>query len=111
MLLRLAKYNLAVKYVGSADVPIADTLSRPIHPDSDPAVKGLDVTIAQVMKVSATRLEILQRATQDDTAMLELITNIKSGWPESMQDLPEHLHSYWCFRDEMAIMDGLVMKG
>ena len=28
-----------------------------------------------------------------------------------MQDLPQHLHPYWCFCDELTILDGLVMKG
>ena len=28
-----------------------------------------------------------------------------------MQDLPQHLHPYWCFRDELTILDALVMKG
>ena len=28
-----------------------------------------------------------------------------------MQDLPEHLHPYWCFRDELTILDGIVTKG
>ena len=28
-----------------------------------------------------------------------------------MQDIPEHLHPYWCFRDELTILDGLIMKG
>ena len=28
-----------------------------------------------------------------------------------MQDLPQHLHPYWCFRDELTILDGLAVKG
>ena len=28
-----------------------------------------------------------------------------------MQDIPEHLHPYWCFRDELTILDGLIIKG
>ena len=34
-----------------------------------------------------------------------------TGWPESMQDLPQDIHPFWCFRDELVILDGLVMKG
>ena len=25
--------------------------------------------------------------------------------------VPEHLHPYWCFHDELTILDGLIMKG
>ncbi|CAB4003691.1 Transposon Ty3-G Gag-Pol poly [Paramuricea clavata] len=28
-----------------------------------------------------------------------------------MQDVPQHLHPYWCFRDDLTILDGLIMKG
>lgn len=28
-----------------------------------------------------------------------------------MQDIPEHLHPYWCLRHELTILDGLIMKG
>ena len=28
-----------------------------------------------------------------------------------MQDVPQKLHPYWCFRDELTLVDGLIMKG
>ena len=34
-----------------------------------------------------------------------------NGWPDCMSDLPETLQPYWCFLDELAILDGLIMKG
>ena len=33
-----------------------------------------------------------------------------TGWPDSTQVVPEDLHPYWCFRDELKILDRLVMK-
>ena len=43
--------------------------------------------------------------------MVELSNLVTTGWPESMQDLPQHLHPYWCFCDKLTILDGLVVKG
>ncbi len=77
----------------------------------DKEISGLDVTIAQVLKIRHTHLHSLQEETKSDTVLSALADLIKTGWPNSMQDLQEDLHPYWCFRDELSIMDGLIMKG
>lgn len=111
MLLRLSQYDLHVKYVGAKSVLLADTLSRLVTPGSGAAVPGLDISIAQVLKVAPTRLQSLQRDTGSDPVLMSLMTYITQGWPNSVQDLPSALHPFWCFRDELAVLDGLVMKG
>ena len=111
MLLRLSKYDIQVKYVGSKSVLLADTLSRLIQPGSAREIPGLDINIAQVLKVEPTRLEFLQEETKADSTWAALTDLIITGWPDSMQNLPEHVHPYWCFRDELTILDGIVMKG
>ena len=111
MLLRLAKYNIEVKYVGAKSVLLADTLSRLLTPGKDEEVTGLDVTIAQVLKVAVTRLESLRAESQTDPTLRILSDYIRTGWPKSMQDLDPTVKDYWCFRDELTILDGLIMKG
>lgn len=111
MLLRLRTYDVQVKYVSAKNVLLADTLSRLIKPGSDSTIPGLDVSIAQVLKIRQTRLACLQEETKCDPVLSQLSELVNNGWPESMQDLPESVQPYWCFRDELAIMDGLVMKG
>ena len=111
MLLRLRKYQLTVKYVGAKSVLLADTLSRLVHPGQDKTIPGLDVTIAQVLKIGATTKEILQEGTKEDSALKQLHDLIMNGFPDSMQDLPEELHYYWPFRDELTVMDGIILKG
>ena len=69
------------------------------------------MTIAQVLKVEPTRLEYLQDATKSDNELTDLSKLITEGWPDSLQDVPEHLRPYWSFRDELTIMNGLVLKG
>ncbi|CAB4003690.1 Hypothetical predicted protein [Paramuricea clavata] len=51
MLLRLSIYNVQVKYVGSKSVLLADTLSRLVDPSKAKEIPGLDINIAQVIKV------------------------------------------------------------
>ena len=57
MLLRLSKYDTHVNYVGSKSVLLADTLSWLVQPGTAKAIPGLDINIAQVLKVEPTRLE------------------------------------------------------
>ena len=111
MLLRLRMYDLEVKYVGSKSVLLADTLSRLIQPGTHPPIPGLDVTIAEVLRIRPTHLESLRAETQLDPTLSKLRQHILGGWPESMQDLSEDLRPYWCFRDELVMLDGLLMKG
>ena len=104
ILLRLSKYDTQVKYVGSKSVLLANTLSRLVQPGTAKEIPGLDINIA-------TRLESLQEETKADPTLASLTDLIITGWPDSMQDLPDNLHPYWCFRDELTILNGLVMKG
>ena len=107
MLLRLSKYDIQVKFVGSKNVLLAETLSRLIKPGSTREISGLDISIAQVLKVERPRLESLQEETKADSTLAALTDLIITGWPDSIHGLPEHLHPYWCFRDELRILDGL----
>ena len=111
MLLRLSKYDTQVNYVESTSVLLADTLSRLVQPGTAKEIPGLDINIAQVLKVEPTRLESLQEKTKADSTLASLTELIITGWPETMQDLPDNLYSYWCFQYELTILDGLVMKG
>ena len=79
MLLRVSQYNLTVKYVGANKVLVADTLSRLIDTKQPKEIPGLDVTIAQVLKIEPTRLEYLQDATKSDNELTDLSKLITEG--------------------------------
>ena len=36
---------------------------------------------------------------------------IIKGWPERRDECPPNLKSFWNYRDELSILDGLVLKG
>ena len=111
MLIRLRMYTLNVKYVGAKSVLVADTLSRLVIPGKDKEIQGLDITIAQVLNIRPTHLEQLQKETKTDESLRELKDLINNGWPERVNELTESAKPFWCFRDEMAVLDGLVLKG
>ena len=33
------------------------------------------------------------------------------GWPENINQLSQDIRTYWMFRDDMAVIDGVVIKG
>ena len=40
-----------------------------------------------------------------------LIDHISNGFPESSTKCPETIHSYFSFRDELSVSDGIILKG
>ena len=117
MLLRMSMYSVKVVYVGAKRVLISDTLSRLIRPGKDPAIEGLDVTIANIWAVPDQRLTQLQTSQSTDPICKDLRTYITDGWPNSLDEIPppegaeESVRQFWPFRGEMAVLDGVVMKG
>ena len=79
MLIRLRTYNLNVKYVGAKSVLLADALSRLVMPGKDKEIQGLDITIAQILKIRPSHLEQLQEETKTDNSLRELKDLINTG--------------------------------
>ena len=34
-----------------------------------------------------------------------------TGWPTNIREIPQILHPYWTFCEELSIEDGLILKG
>ena len=109
MLLRVSKYDIRVKYVGSKSVLLDDTLSHLIEPGNGREIPGLDIRIAQVLKVEPTGLESLQEETKADSTLTELTLILLS----LVGQIACKIYQSICIHtgDEMTILDGLVMKG
>ena len=45
----------------------------------------------------------------DELALLK--HTIMSGWPYNIKEIPQVLHPYWTFHEELTIEDGLILKG
>ena len=76
--------------------------------------EGLDYQIHAVMSsipISDRKMDIIRQATKDDAQMQELKQTILDGWPDNRPDCPKQLTDFWNYRDEIAYMDGILMKG
>ena len=54
--------------------------------------------------------EIQQASTQDDY-LQHLKSFIITGWPSTKDKLHDDLKPYWSYRDELAVIDGIILKG
>ncbi|XP_055584965.1 uncharacterized protein K02A2.6-like [Uranotaenia lowii] len=52
----------------------------------------------------------LRHHTESDSETRLLKEVILRGWPDLKEDVSLELKKYWCFRDELAVYDGLVFK-
>ena len=52
----------------------------------------------------------IQKASSLDNHLQQLTGIIITGWPDSRDELPVDLQPYWSYRDELAVIDGIILK-
>ena len=53
----------------------------------------------------------LQQASSQDDHLQKLKNIIIAGWPDSKDEISEELNPYWSYRDKLAVLDGIILKG
>ena len=53
----------------------------------------------------------LQQASSQDNHLQKLKHFIFTGWPYSKDEISAELKPYWSYRDELAVIDGMILKG
>ena len=77
-----------------------------------PTVPGLNLEVSSLeLNASPSKLECIRQETECDPQMLMLKETIIQGWPKDIKQCPLPLWSFWNFRDELFIIDGIVVKG
>ena len=109
MFLRVQPYDFVLRYKPGKQMMLADVLSR--QPSSETTQIDLDVQVSFVLQFSTQKLQAIREATHANDELCALITVIVEGWSESQRQLQPPLRPYWSCRDELAIEDGLIMKG
>ena len=74
-------------------------------------MKGGKVSFHELVDVSMSRLDRLQKETDSD-GILQLVKEyVHSGWPPSCKSLPPELRPFWGVHDDISVVDGLLMAG
>ena len=112
ILIRTLPYNFTVRYIPGPKNLLADCLSRLGDQKDTIRIPKLHVyQISQQLPARSDRLQELQEATQADDELALLKHTIMSGWPNTIKEIPQILHPYWTFHEELTIEDGLILKG
>ena len=109
MLLKLQGYDMEVEYQPGKEIVLADTLSRLPSVHNRETI-DLDVRV-DFVRISDGRIQELRNKTKDDQVLRTLSETIVTGWPETIKELPTSIRSYWAFRDELSVEDGILLKG
>ena len=79
---------------------------------NEPTCKHLDLKIEDVyLSAIEDRCLSLAKETDKDETLVTLKNIVIKGWPEKKDKCPTNLRDYWNYRDELSILDGLVLKG
>ena len=92
----------------------ADHLSQNVDIGTSkvPTVLDLNLEVSALeLNASPSKLENIRQESERDPQMLILKKLIIQGWPKDIKQCPAPVRSYWNFRDELSIIDGIVVKG
>ena len=115
MLLRLQKYDFEIYFKLGKHMYLADTLSRaPLSRNDE--VLSIEKEIEEIrmvdfLPICSASLEDIRRESLKDSSIQALQKVIKSGWPETQNDLPVQVTPYFDVRDQLSVEDGIVFKG
>ena len=77
-----------------------------------PTCEGLDLKIHNVyLNASDDKCLSLATETSKDPMMQALKHQIIKGWPSIRSECSSNLQDFWNYRDELSVLDGLVLKG
>ncbi|XP_062591098.1 uncharacterized protein K02A2.6-like [Saccostrea cucullata] len=115
MILQLQRYSLHLTHVPGKKIPVADTLSRKYLPDTLPSISDdLEAQVHMIsnsIPMSDACLDRIRYETAQDSQLVTLTSIILNGWPEHLAQCPYSVREFWNIRDELSVVDKLVMKG
>ena len=114
LLLKMAKYDVEIRYIQGKTNVIADALSRVSH--MEPPLKENEVPLLEVNAITSTlpaspaKLEEIRQCTDQDVVLAHLKDVVHHGWPEYPNECPQDLREFWNFREDLSVENGLILK-
>ena len=111
---RLNNYYATLTWIPGKEMVFADHLSRNVATEKsqEPTCKGLDLKVEDIyLNASDEKYLSLAKETGKDEILVALKSQIIKGWLDKRDECPTNLREYWMYRDELSILDSLVLKG
>ena len=109
MLLETQGYEMQIKYRPGSEITLVDRLSRLPNTKQNKGI-NLDIKI-QMVQFSDDKVTTIKTETRSDPVLSALLEAITVGWPEKRHKLSLPLRTYWGYRDELSVEDGIILKG
>ena len=81
----------------------------------DKPIKDMDVWVDAIQNSKdmpeCVSMEEIQRASSQDDHLQQLKNFIIAGWPDTKDELHTNIRPYWPYRNELAVIDGVILKG
>ena len=112
ILIRTFQYHFTVQYIPGLTNQLADCLSHlGGQKDTIKLSKLYAYLITNQLCARTDSLKQIRIGTQEDDELALLKHAIAKGWPSNIKDIPNVIQSYWTFREELTIEDGIILKG
>ena len=104
-----------MRYRKGVEIPQPDTLSRvtPLPTEEDeiqlPITAVNQVTVS--IPYSSKELDQIHEETRKDAMLKLLMHYISDEWPCEQRQLPQELHVYWKYREDLPIKDRITTMG
>ena len=112
ILIRTLPYNFTVRYIPGTRNLLTDCLSRLGNQEDAIKLPRLHVYhISHQLLARSDSLQEIRQATLTDDKLALIKHAIMTRWPANIREIPQILHPYWTFHEELTIDDGLILKG
>ena len=103
-------------YKPGPKILITDWLSHHNHKENkDEPIQGMGIRSDAIQSMTnvpdCMSISQIQQATMQDGHLQRLKYNITLGWPTTKDQLHLDIKPYWSYKDDLAVIDGIVMKG
>ena len=118
MFAKIRHHTFTLIHKPGKEIPVSDCMSR-LYQDDKPSADNTEniftistEEVRHTYSFSSRRLMEVREETKRDPALQKLISVLKSPhWPEQKSDLTPDVKPYFTFLEEMAIVDGIILKG
>ena len=116
ILLRIHQYRVQIIYKPGPKIFIANWLLRHNHVEGkDKPTKVMDIQVDTIQSATdmleCVSLAEIQQASTQANHLQQVKSFIIAGWPDTKDELHTDLRPYWSYRDELAVIDGRILKG
>lgn len=111
MMLRLQTIDITLVYKKGKLMYLADTLCQTPNTEVIPDSENDTFEVMTINYIFTARLEELRKHKAEDEVLQVLSTVIQRGWSVKEHSVWPTVHPYFPYRDELAVENGIVMKG